>query len=322
MNCTNLLQARRTIHELIWQTPLVRSYWLSEQAGADVYLKLENVQLTGSFKLRGALNKLKQLASETPRREILTVSAGNHGRAVAYGAELFGLTATVIVPKSAPKTKVEAISRHKVNLLLLGEDYDEAERQAREMAAARSDVVFVSPYNDPDVIAGQGTVALEMLEAMPQLDALLVPVSGGGLLAGVALAAKTLNPKIKVYGVQSENSPAMLASFRAGRIVEVVERETIADGLAGNIEAGSITFPIIAEYADDILLVSEDAIREAIVLMLKHEHQVVEGAGVVTVAALTSGAAKVPGRKLGLIVSGSNIDLHRLIAVATTTSVA
>jgi len=319
MDATDILRAEQNVRGLIWETPLLRSSWLSEQANADVYLKLENLQLTGSFKLRGALNKLKRLGREAAKREIITVSAGNHGRAIAYGAELFGLTATIIVPRTAPKTKIEAIARHKVNLLLLGDTYDEAEHQAREMAA-RADALFISPYNDVDVICGQGTVAWEMLEAIPQLDAILVPVGGGGLLAGVAVAAKSLNPKVKVFGVQSEHSPAMHASFRAGQIVNVVEKETIADGLAGNIEPGSMTFPIIKESVDDILLVSEEAIAHAIVLLLKHEHQVVEGAGAVTVAALLSGRFQVPGRKVGLILSGSNIDLDRLMSVVGTTA--
>jgi len=217
------------------------------------------------------------------------------------------------VPRTAAPTKIEAIARHRVSLLLVGEDYDEAEQQAREMAA-RSGALFISPYNDADVIHGQGTIAVEMLETVPQLDALLVPTGGGGLLAGVALAARTLNPKIKIFGVQSENSPAMYESFRAGRLVRVRERETLADGLAGNIEPEAITFPIIRQYVDDILLVSEKAIREAIVLLLKHEHQVVEGAGAVGVAALLESPRDF-GQRIGVILTGSNLDLDRLTAL-------
>ncbi len=313
MNLREVLRARQRLRGVIWPTPLVRSPWLSEHRSAQVYLKLENLQLTGSFKVRGALYKLMRLGPEAQRREILTVSAGNHGRALAYGAELFNARATIIVPRTAAPTKIEAIARHRVSLLLVGEDYDEAEQQAREMAA-RSGALFLSPYNDADVISGQGTIAVEMLEAIPQLDALLVPTGGGGLLAGVALAARALNPKIKVFGVQSENSPAMYESFRAGRLVRVRERETLADGLAGNIEPESITFPIIRQYVDDILLVSEKAIREAIVLLLKHEHQVVEGAGAVGVAALLE-LSRDFGQRIGVILTGSNIDLDRLTAL-------
>ncbi|HXF05583.1 MAG TPA: threonine/serine dehydratase [Blastocatellia bacterium] len=299
----------------MWETPLVRSYALSEASRADVYLKLENVQFTGSFKLRGAINALSLLARSSPGRNVLTVSAGNHGRAVALAAEIFDLAATIIVPRSAPRTKIEAIARHRVRLILRGENYDEAERHARELAAT-SDAVFISPYNDREVICGQGTVALEMLEAVPSLDIILVPVGGGGLLAGVALAAKSLNPKIAVYGVQSENSPAMYESLRAGRIVQIVEKESLADGLAGNIEPGSMTFPLVERYADGVILVSEHAIADAIRFLLEHEHLVVEGAGAVAVAALLSRAFERPGARIGVILSGSNIDLEQLLRVA------
>jgi threonine dehydratase len=318
MHLREILRARQMLRGLIWPTPLLRSPWLSEHCAAEVYLKLENLQITGSFKVRGALYKLKRLGPAVREREILTVSAGNHGRAVAYGAELFHARATIIVPRTAAPTKIEAIARHRVSLLLVGEDYDEAEQQAREMAA-RSGALFISPYNDPDIICGQGTIALEMLEALPQLDALLVPTGGGGLLAGVALAARALNPRIAIFGVQSENSPAMYESFRAGHLVTVQERETLADGLAGNIEPDSITFPIIRHYVDDIVLVSERAIREAIVLLLKHEHHVVEGAGAVGVAALLESPRDF-GRKIGVILTGSNIDLECLTHLLTSSA--
>lgn len=311
----DIFQARQRLRPYVWETPLVRSYALSEASRADVYLKLENVQFTGSFKLRGAINALSLLARSSPGRNVLTVSAGNHGRAVALAAEIFDLAATIIVPRSAPRTKIEAIARHRVRLILRGENYDEAERHARELAAT-SDAVFISPYNDREVICGQGTVALEMLEAVPSLDIILVPVGGGGLLAGVALAAKSLNPKIAVYGVQSENSPAMYESLRAGRIVQIVEKESLADGLAGNIEPGSMTFPLVERYADGVILVSEHAIADAIRFLLEHEHLVVEGAGAVAVAALLSRAFERPGARIGVILSGSNIDLEQLLRVA------
>jgi len=311
----DILQARQRIRPFVWETPLVRSHALSKMSGSEVYLKLECVQRTGSFKLRGALNALSVLAQTAPGRDILTVSAGNHGRAVAYGAELFGLAATIIVPRRAPMTKREAIARHRVRLLVRGENYDDAEQQARDLAAT-SDAIFLSPYNDRHVICGQATVALEMLEAMPSLDVILVPVGGGGLLAGVALAAKSLRPAIKVFGVQSENSPAMYESLRAGRIVHVQEKETIADGLAGNIEADSLTFPLVQRYADGIVLVRERAIEEAIRFLLADEHLVVEGAGAVGVAAVREGAFDHPGTRIGIILSGSNIDLDELVRVA------
>jgi threonine dehydratase len=312
---TDILQARRRLAGLVWNTPCLRSAWLSETAGCEVYLKLENLQHTGSFKLRGALNKLKLLASAPEPPRVLTVSAGNHGRAVAYGASLLGLSATVIVPRSAPQTKIEGIRRTGVDLQLLGENYDEAERMARQLADDEKRT-FISPYNDVDVIAGQGTVALELLEQVPDLDALLVPVSGGGLLAGVAVMAKALHPTIKVIGVQTQNSPAMFESFRAGRIVMVQEKPTLADGLAGNVEAGSITFPLIRRHVDDIVLVSEDGLSQAIVELLTHEQVVVEAAGAAPVAALLTPTIAPRPRKIAAILSGRNIDfsvLRRLI---------
>jgi threonine dehydratase len=308
LTSTDILQAQRRLAGLVWTTPCVRSEWLSERVGCDVFLKLENLQRTGSFKLRGALNKLKVLSSADGPQQVLTVSAGNHGRAIAYGAELLGFEATVIVPRSAPMTKVEAIKRHRVQLRLIGDNYDEAEQTARQMAGDEA-ITFVSPYNDPDIIAGQGTVGLEMLEAMPSLRTLIVPVSGGGLLAGVALIAKALSPQIKVIGVQAQNSPAMFESFVAGRIVQVVEEETLADGLAGNIEEGSVTFPIIQRFVDEIRLVAEEDIGRAMLALLEHEHLVTEGAGATGVAALLGGRLKDLPSPVGVVVSGANVNV-------------
>ncbi len=312
----DILRAQRRLRGLIWSTPCVHSAWLSEAAGCQVYLKLENLQHTGSFKLRGAVNKLKLLAASSESPHILTVSAGNHGRAIAYGAKLFGLSVTVVVPRSAPRTKIRAIERTGAQLHLVGETYDEAERAAREWATEKN-WVFVSPYNDPDVIAGQGTVALEVLDAVPDLDALLVPVGGGGLLAGIAIMAKAINPQIKVIGVQSAHTRAMYETFRAGRLVTVEEKPTLADGLAGNIESGSITVPLVLRYVDDIRLVSEESLERAIVELIAHEQLVVEGAGAVPIAWLLERVVPDSARKVAAILTGRNVDfpvLHQLMA--------
>ncbi|RMG56372.1 MAG: threonine/serine dehydratase [Acidobacteria bacterium] len=307
----DILRARRRLRRLIWSTPCVHSAWLSEAAGCQVYLKLENLQHTGSFKLRGAVNKLQRLASSPDPPHILTVSAGNHGRAIAYGAKLFGMRATVVVPRSAPQTKIDAIRRAGAQLQLIGETYDEAERAARQLAA-EGNWVFVSPYNDPDVIAGQGTVALEVLEAVPDLDTLLVPVGGGGLLAGVALMAKAINPQIQIVGVQSAHTRAMYEAFRAGRLVAVEEKPTLADGLAGNIEPGSITVPLVFRYVDDIQLVSEESLERAMVELIAHEQLVVEGAGAVPIALLLERAIPHSTRKVAAILTGRNVDFPLL----------
>jgi len=308
---TDLFRARRALEPLIRRTPIEYCRWLSKLVEADVYLKLENLQLTGSFKIRGALNRLLQLTEEERRRGILTVSAGNHGRAVAYGAQLLGLDATVVVPKTAAQTKVEALRQYNVKLLQLGDNYDEAERQAR-LLEKEGGKTFISPYNDPGVIGGQGTIGLEMLEALPALDTILVAIGGGGLMAGVALAAKMIKPQLRLVGVEPQNSPSMLRSLQTGSIVQIEEDETIADGLAGNIEPGAITFPIIRELVDEIVLVSEEEIGRAVVALLEKDHLVVEGAGAAAVAALISGKVKTSGATVGAVVSGGNISLPLL----------
>jgi threonine dehydratase len=298
--------ARERITSIARHTPVERSRWLSDELERDVFLKLECLQLTGSFKLRGAMSKLSSLNEDQRLRGVLTVSAGNHGLAVAHCAEALKLDATIVVPQSASRAKVEAIRRYNVKLVELGSDYDAAERAAREMER-ESGVTFVSPYNDAEVIAGQGTIALEMLEDVPGLEAIVVPVGGGGLIAGVAIAAKALNPRIKIYGVEPLTSPTMTAALEAGGIVQIEEQPTIADGCAGNIEAGSITFPIIQNLVDDVFLVSEEATTEAIANIARHEHLMIEGAAALSLAALSD--ERLTARKVSAIVSGRNISL-------------
>jgi threonine dehydratase len=288
------------------RTPLERSRWLSDEHRRNVFLKLECFQLTGSFKLRGAMAKLSALTPKEGARGVLTVSAGNHGLAVAHCCEALGLSATIVVPESASRAKVEAIRRYPVALVERGANYDDAERAAREMER-QTGATFVSPYNDPDVIAGQGTVGLEILEDAPGLDAIIVPVGGGGLLAGVAIAAKAVNPRIQIYGAEPMTSPTMTAALQAGRIVEIEEQDTLADGCAGNIEPGSITFPIIRKLVDGIILVSEEAIRNAIANTAQADHIMIEGSAAVSIAALED--SRVMGRSAGAIVSGRNISL-------------
>jgi len=297
---------------VVRRTPLERARCLSQETARDVRLKLECFQATGSFKIRGAMAKLSLLAES--ESHVLTVSAGNHGLAVAHCAEALGLDATILVPRSASRAKVEAIRSYPVTLIERGSSYDEAERAARAMER-ESGACFVSPYNDPDVIAGQGTIALEMLEEHPELEAILVPVGGGGLIAGIAIAAKAVNPRIKIYGAEPSASPAMREAFKAGRIVDIHEEETIADGLAGNIEPGSITFPIARELVEDIFLVSEQSIRAAIARMAREDHVMIEGSAAVALAALVE--ADIEEEKIGVIISGRNITLDLFKEVLT-----
>jgi threonine dehydratase len=304
--------ARDRISAVARRTPLERSRWLSARHGSGVLVKLECLQLTGSFKLRGAMSKLSSLSDEERTRGVLTVSAGNHGLAVAHCCEVLGLDATIVVPESASRAKVEAIRRYPVTLIERGASYDEAERAAREMERD-SRMTFVSPYNDREVIAGQGTIGLEILEDAPAVDAVVVPVGGGGLLAGVAIAIKALDPRVKVYGAEPANSPTMTAALAAGHIVEIEEEPTIADGCAGNIEPGSITFPMIQNSIDGIILVSEEAIRKAIADVAKEDHLIIEGSAAVSIAALED--ERLAGLNTAAIVSGRNLTLNKFVAL-------
>ena len=310
-------RARERIASTARRTPLERSRWLSDELERDVFLKLECFQLTGSFKLRGAMSKLSALTEDECAGGVLTVSAGNHGLAVAHCSEALKLAATIVVPQSASRAKVEAIRRYAVTLVERGADYDGAERAAREMERATG-ATFVSPYNDAEVIAGQGTIGLELLEDAPNLEAIIVPVGGGGLIAGVAIAAKSMNPRIKIYGVEPLTSPSMTAALEAGRIVDIKEQDTIADGCAGNIEAGSITFQIVQSLVDDIFLVSEESIGNAIARIARQERLIVEGAAALSVAALRD--TRLTEQRVAAIVSGRNISLELFAEVISSRS--
>ena len=306
LTIADIRQARERIASTARRTPLERSRWLSAEHGREVFLKLECFQLTGSFKIRGAMAKLSALTPDERSHGVLTVSAGNHGLAVAHCSEVLRLDATIVVPETASQAKVASIRRYPVTLIERGATYDDAERAAREMER-ESGLTFVSPYNDREVIAGQGTIGLEILEDSPGIDVVVVPVGGGGLLAGVAIAAKAINPRIKVYGAELLTSPTMTAALDAGRIVEIEEQATIADGCAGNIEPGSMTFPIIQRLVDGIILVSEDSIRTAIARIAREDHLMIEGSAAVSVAALSD--AHLEGNSVAAIVTGRNISL-------------
>jgi threonine dehydratase len=250
--------------------------------------------------------RLSELTPDERARGVLTVSAGNHGLAVAHCSDVLGITATIIVPESASRAKVEAIRRYPVTLIERGASYDAAERAAREMELELG-ATFVSPYNDAEVIAGQGTIGLEVLEDWPSLDAIIVPVGGGGLIAGVAIAARAINPRIKIFGAEPLTSPTMTAALQAGRIIDIDEQETIADGCAGNIEPDSITFPIIQSLVDEVILVSEEAIRRAMAGIAIEDHVMIEGSAAVSIAAI--GEMRSDERSVAAIVSGRNISL-------------
>jgi threonine dehydratase len=316
-SAVDILAARQRIRTQIDATPLRHSEWLTFATGMPVALKLECVQRTGSFKIRGALNALLgralclPLASPAPTH-VVTASAGNHGRAIALAANTLGITAIVFAPRSAPKTKLAAMAQLGA-CLHLEPSYDEAESAAQAFAR-KEELPFVSAYNDADVIAGAGTIALELFDAGAAPAAIVVPVGGGGLISGIAIAVKSIAPGTRIVGVEAAASSAMRTSLRAGRITTIDPQPTLADGLAGNLEPGAITFEIVRRYVDEIVTVSEAAIVQAMTGLLTEEHLVVEGAGAAAVAALLGGAAQVTGAAIA-IVSGANVDADRLMNV-------
>jgi threonine dehydratase len=278
-----------------------------------VWLKLECFQITGSFKPRGATARLTTLTEAERARGILTVSAGNHGLAVAHASAQLGLKPRIVVPRTASPAKVAAIRRYDVALVEMGDSYDEAEQAARLMER-ETGTTFVSPYNDPEVIAGQGTIGLELLADFPDLDAVVVPVGGGGLIAGILIAIKSRNPGIRVYGVEPAASPTMQSALDAGHLVVIPEEPTIADGLAGNVEPDSMTFPIIQSLVDGMILVEEAAIREAIAGAAREDHLLIEGSAAAAIAALADPRVDLPN--VAAIITGRNISLDLFLDIA------
>jgi threonine dehydratase len=308
----DILAARRRIAGIAQTTPLEHSQPLSAYTGAEVYLKLECAQVTGSFKLRGAANAI---LADGARRPVLACSAGNHALGVAHAAALAGVEATLVVPESASPAKLAALGRYPARVLKLGASYDEAEAAALRLAQEEG-LRFVSPYNHPDVVAGQGTLGAEILEQLPGAEALIVGVGGGGLIGGVGLWAKAMNPNIRVIGVQAEHSAAMLASLRAGQIVAAPDLPTLADGLAGGIEPGAITFPLVQRVADTLIAVSEAQIAAAMRWAFHEHHLIVEGSAAVTIAALLNGlVAGIAGRRVVALLCGRNVASETLLGV-------
>lgn len=292
------------------RTPLRYSAWLSKAAQAEVFLKLETLQPTNSYKIRGATNAVLKLAAASGSHPppIVTASAGNHGRAMAHAAAAAGLRLTVYAPENAPKTKLDAIRDAGADLRLCG-DYDEAERRAKEHGA-RGIGVFISPYAHPDVIAGAGTVAMEILAERPTVDTIVASVGGGGLISGAAIAAEG---RAEVSGVEVEASTPFTTSLRAGRIVQIEVGETLADGLSGNLDPDSPTFEIVRDRVKQIAVVAEDDLRCAIRDVAHYEKLIIEGATAAAVSAVAYGKLDVRGKKVTIILSGANVDLDRWV---------
>lgn len=307
-----IVAARRRIAGIAHATPLEHSRPLSAYTGAEAYLKLECAQVTGSFKVRGAANAVLADAARSP---VVACSAGNHALGVAHAAALAGVEATLVVPETASPAKLAGLARYPAQVIRVGATYDEAEAAALRIAREQG-LRFVSPYNHPDVIAGQGTIGAETLEQLPDADVLIIGVGGGGLISGVGLWAKAMNPNIRVIGVQAEQSAAMLASLQAGRIVSAPDLPTLADGLSGGLEPGSATFPLVQQVTDLVIAVSESQIAAAMRWCLNEHHLVVEGSAAVTVAALLNGlVAGLAGRKVVALLCGRNVATETLLKV-------
>lgn len=309
---TDVAKAYSFLRHRVRHTPTEYSFPLSEECGAPVYLKWENQQLCGSFKLRGALYKMSSLSPEERALGVVTCSSGNHGQGVALAAAELGIQTLIFVPNVCPETKKTAIKRRGgnfVELVVCDGDYDFAEHAAHEHAE-KNDMTYVSSFEDPIVIAGQGTAAFEMFTDEPDIDLLLVPAGGGGLMNGIAIAAKGINPDVEIWGVQSIASNPWVVSWPDGIVKEVVYLETLADGLAGYIPQSLLS--LAKKRVTGILEVTEEDIAKAIAYLHEEHHQIVEGAGAVGVAALLAGKIDPAGRKTGIVISGGNIDEGKL----------
>ena len=303
-------EAMDRIRSSIVVTPFVHSEKFSRQTGNTIFLKLENLQMTGAFKERGALNKILLLSDEERRRGVIAASAGNHAQAVAYHATKRGIKAQICMPLTTPLVKVSATRGYGAEVILAGANYDEACEEALRRCKEFG-LTFIHPLDDEAVIAGQGTLGIEMLEQHGDLDALIIPVGGGGLIAGVACAVKEINPKIQVIGVQSSKLASMKAALEKNALVTLPANKTIADGIAVRC-AGTITFPLVRKYVDEIVTVDEEEIASAILQLLEKEKMLAEGAGAAATAAVLNKKTPNHGKKLGILISAGNIDVSLL----------
>lgn len=313
MNMVDIYDAQARLKNTVHHTALERSLTFSRMVGGDLYLKCENLQKTGSFKVRGAYNKIAKIADQGVKT-VVASSAGNHAQGVAYAANEKGMRSIIVMPASTPIAKVSATENYGAQVVLHGDVYDDAYAHALELVKEHN-ALFIHPFDDEDVIAGQGTVALELTSDMPDLDAIIVPAGGGGLLAGIAYAVKHINPKIKVIGVQAERADAIVQSFKTGKPVESDKIFTIADGIAVK-KPGEKTLQLIQKYADDMMTVSDDEIAATIIQLMERAKQIVEPAGATSLALALSGRLNLIDKKVACVLSGGNIDvgfIHKII---------
>lgn len=313
LNISEIFNAAAVLKDVARKTTIIPAPHINPES--EVYLKTENLQLTGSFKLRGAYYKISQLTDEEKARGVIACSAGNHAQGVALGATHNGIKSLICLPAGAPMSKIEATKNYGAEVCLVPGVYDDAYAKALQLRDEFG-YTFVHPFDDPKVIAGQGTIGLEILEQMPDVEAVIVPIGGGGLISGVAFAIKTLRPEIKVYGVQSSGAPSMVASLQEGAIQHLNNVSTIADGIAVK-EPGVNTFELCNKYVDEVVTVSDEEIAAAILALIEQQKLVAEGAGAVSVAAAMFNKVPIKGKKTVCLVSGGNIDVNTLSRVIT-----
>src|SRR5450631_2956823 len=306
-------RARERINGFIYCSPCAHTEEISQLTGQQVYLKLDNLQRTGAFKERGALNRILTLSEEERRRGLIAASAGNHAQAVAYHASQRGIRSVIVMPMMTPLVKVSATRGFGAEVILFGANYDEACAKALELCQ-KDGLTVLHPFDDTAVINGQGTIGLEMLDQVPGLEAVVVPIGGGGLISGVACAIKESNPAIRVIGVQTERLPSMLRAIQGGSPVTLPPEATIADGIAVR-RAGDVTFPLVKKYVDEIVTVDEEEIAKAIMVLLEQEKTLAEGAGAVALAALLQKKTSLNGKRTAALVCGGNIDVTLLARI-------
>lgn len=313
-----VLEAEQRIRPYIRQTHLEHSPYYSQKIGAQVYFKCENLQHTGSFKVRGALNKILSLSQREREKGIVTASTGNHGAACAFAIQKLGGQALVFVPESASEAKVTAVRRLGAKIFTFGQDSAETERHARQWAKENG-VVYVPPYNDPLVVSGQGTIGIELLHQMPEIDVVFVSVGGGGLIGGIASTLKSIKPAIQVVGCSAENSQVMALSVAAGELGDFPSLPTLSDGTAGGLEPETMTFPLCQTYVDRYISVSEAEISESLCEFMAAQHLLIEGSAALAVAALQKAADDYQGKHTAVVLCGANISLERLRQVLNET---
>lgn len=314
INLSDVQNAAKRIASVILPEPFARSEALSVALQKEVYLQKSNLQLTGAFKLRGAFNKLSSLSDDEKAKGVIAASAGNHAQGVSYAAKYFGIKALIVMPEATPLLKINGVKNYGAEVILKGDNYDEAYAFAKELCTLQG-LTFIHPFADEEVIAGQGTIALEMLQTRPNLDMIIVPIGGGGLISGIATAAKAIKPDIKIIGVTATGAPAMFESFRAKTPIDSLNVKTIADGIAVR-DTSPITLEYILKYVDDVVQVDDEEIAAAILFLMEKHKIVVEGAGAVGVAAIMQDKINLCNiNEIGIALSGGNIDVNTLALI-------